>query len=815
MSFIDCIMSNTVLDSKVKEGLVKEYEKMLESSRLRFGNDNGPIIAATRFMEQEVERRTLKKLNIARDLNSAIKNAEEISVETAAIKDTKKKAGKLAATFLWRKSDVATAVGLKLERLGSKASAEYQMHMRAVNPILDKYASKMAGFKQDVQGFKDIVAEMRGKNTGNTEASKAARDLSALVKTIHEEFRAAGGVIGELKNYFPQRDKAELIHSLVKKHGGDEGKAFAEYLADKKAFVDRRATVDPRTGYALNDEEFAAAAKEIFDETLRYGVDDVDLITRRMTDSAGGMLAERKSSSRFFHYKDADAFFANNSKYGGGDASLFDNFVDYVQAMSRDIAVMQELGPHSDLQFARMLKEVEKDGANLVVAQSLQGMYDIVAGRNAYGGAIAPWVAGVENMQNLLRMSQLGGAIIPAISDSLFVAMTAKYNGLEGGKTLGKVFKLLNPLDASDRTIAANHALVSETLNANSLAMAKHGDVSGTGAMRFGANAVMRSSGLGIWTQMVRSSVVMETQSFMAIAQKTATEFSKLPSDMIDSMGRFGIGEAEYKAIMRAQSIDPKETGAALVTPNEVWKIDKSVARKYGAWLYDMSQVASNEPRLLTRAITTGAALGGAKRGSGLREISSTIMMYKAYGITVMLNHLLPALRRGAVDGKWGRVATIMAVAPLMAAATMQARSVIYGKTPEDMDKPAFWVKSFAASGVFGPFSDTLLADSTRYDYNLADSIIGPAWDLGTGIAKLTGGNLIRAVDPEQDTQFAKDAAKLFQQYSPKIAYTRLLQERLVYDQLNRMADPTYDSRMIAMEKKMMKEKGQEFWYRP
>jgi hypothetical protein len=189
--------------------------------------------------------------------------------------------------------------------------------------------------------------------------------------------------------------------------------------------------------------------------------------------------------------------------------------------------------------------------------------------------------------------------------------------------------------------------------------------------------------------------------------------------------------------------------------------------------------------------------------------------MYKAYGITVMLNHLLPALRRGAVDGKWDRVATIMAVAPLMAAATMQARSVAYGKTPEDMDKPGFWVKAVGASGVFGPFSDTLLADSTRYDYNLADSIIGPAWDLGTGIVKLTGGNLIRAVDPEKDTQFSKDAAKLFQQYSPKIAYTRLLQERLVYDQLNRMADPTYDSRMISMEKKMMKEKGQEFWYRP
>jgi len=815
MSFIDCIMSNTVLDQKVKEGLIKEYEKMLESNRLRFGNDSGPIIAATRFMEQEVERRTLKKLNIARDINSAIKNIDEVKLDAEAIGDSKKKAGKVASRLLWRKSDTATAVGLKLEKLGSKVQAEYQMHMRAVNPIIEKYASKMAGFQQDVQGFKNIVAEIRGKSTGDAEAASSARQLSALMKTIHEEFRAAGGVIGELKNYFPQRDKAELIHALIKKHGGDEEKAFAEYLADKKVFVDRRAMVDPRTGYALNDQEFSATVREIFDEALRYGLEDVDLVTRRMSDSSGGMLAERKSSSRFFHYKDADAFFANNNKYGGGDTALFDNFVDYIQAMSRDIAVMQELGPHSDLQFARLLQMAEEDGANLIVTQSLQGMYDIVAGRNAYGGAIAPWVSGVENMQNLLRMAQLGGAIIPAVSDSLFVALTARYNGLEGGKTLGRVFKSLNPLDATDRTIAANHALVSETINANSLAMAKYGDTSGTGVMRFGANAVMRSSGLGVWTQMVRSSVVMETQSFLAIAQKASTAFSDLPSDMISSMQRFGIGEAEYKTIMKAQSIDPKETGASLITPNEVWKIDKATARKYGAWLYDMSQVASNEPRLLTRAITTGAALGSAKRGSGLREISSTLMMYKAYGITVMLNHILPALRRGAVEGRWDRVATIMAVAPLMAAATMQARSVIYGKTPEDMDKPGFWVKAVAASGVFGPFSDTLLADSTRYDYNVADSIIGPSFDLITGVMKLTGGNLIRAADPEQETQFAKDAAKLFQQYSPKIAYTRLLQERLIYDQLNRMADPTYDSRMIAMEKKMMREKGQEFWFRP
>lgn len=802
MSFIDCIKGNESLSETKKKELIKEFEELAADNVKRFGPIDGPQKAAQRYIELKAEALIQKKNNIARDAIISQQRAKDIDVRAAAYGDRKKAAGPVGEKLFF-KSNVAGAIIDDLSRLAHRVGAEYEMAMRAIGDIVDKYRSKTAGFTQDVQGFKNIVSEVLGKGTGDGDAARAGKEIRKLFDSLHTEYRHVGGVIGKLQNYFPQRDIPDVVRKTP----------FEEYLKDKRATVDRRKMINQKTGFALNDEEFEAAVKAAYDDIINHGLDDVELATERATSLAKGTLSTRRSSRRFFHYKDADAFFANNQKYGGGDAALFDNMVDYINSITRDTAVMRELGPNSDLQIAREVSLAKTGGASPQVQRTIQGMYDTVSGRNAYGGAIGFWTKATQNTQGFLRAVLLGGAPLSAIGDSFYGVMAAKMNGLDGAKVTKRYFSFLNPLDANDRKIAARHIFVSTSANANSLAQARFADAAGTGKMRFAANAVNRASGLGIMTEGARSAIVGEAMGFMAHAKDISAKFDDLPVEMREALGRWKMDKADYENIIKAEAYLADPNGADFIRPEDVNLVNQDTARKYAAWLYEMSQQASNEPALLTRAISSGAVLGEAKQGTALRNIATSAMMFKSFGVTVLLNHTIPALQRGAAEGKWGRLAAIMTVTPLIAAGTIQAKNVLYGKTPQDMDDAKFWQAALLQSGSLGIFGDIGFADATRYDYNIGRNLAGPVPQLATDVSKLMLGNFEKAIYEGEESKFMANLAKTTQTYSPKLWYTRLLQERLIYDQMNRMADPTYDSKLRRTENKLRKDKGQEFWW--
>jgi hypothetical protein len=55
------------------------------------------------------------------------------------------------------------------------------------------------------------------------------------------------------------------------------------------------------------------------------------------------MLANQKAEHRFLHFTDGDAWLAYHNKFGSG--SPFDAMMGHIEAMSRDTALMEILGP--------------------------------------------------------------------------------------------------------------------------------------------------------------------------------------------------------------------------------------------------------------------------------------------------------------------------------------------------------------------------------------------------------------------------------------------------------------------------------------
>lgn len=803
MSFIDCIRANTEIPESKREELVREYSALSLENSQRFGDIDGPQIAARRYIEMKAKVLAQQSRNRVRHALADKASVEDLHIGATAYSDLKKGWGSL---FRFSNNYVGYFVG-KLEKTAVMAGAEREEAFKAISKILEDYRSKNAGFTQDVAGFKKIVSEILGSKTGDQHAMPLAKEVKDLLIKLRDKYESVGGIIGKIDNYFPQRDLPDVVRRNFTKQ---------EWKDAKYRLVDRSKMMDPRTGVPLSDGEFDAALEEIWLEMMNLGLDDIGAATARTAHLSKGDIASRRSSHRFFIYKDAQSFFENNHLFGGGDATLFDNLVDYINSITRDTVVMREFGPKSGVVVDHAIATAKTNGAPFYQQKLIKGMFDTVSGANSYGGAAGVGTKMIQGTQNGLRAAWLGAAPVSASSDAFWGAMTAKYNGLKSSDVMRHYFSYLNPFDANDRKIAKRMVMVASAVNGNGLAQARHADITrGGGYMRWAADTVNRASGLGIMTDAIRTSIAQSAQGAMAHAKDIGMKFNELPKEMLDAFKRWDISETDYDNIVKAEPWVHGSSGADFIGPDDVAKIDIDSARKYSYWLHDMSQTASNEPRLLTQAITTGAAVGEAKQGTPLRNVATSAFMFKSFGITVLLNHIIPSLQRGANDGKWGRAAAIATISPILGAMTLQAKQYIYGKTAMDMDNLQFWKMSAMQSGAFGYFGDFILADTNRYDYNLGEALAGPVPQLATDMAKLFYGNMEKAIEDGEETKFLAQSAKNFQKYTPKLWYLRIFQERLMYDQINRMADPMYDVRMQRLENKMMQETGQSYWSKP
>jgi hypothetical protein len=320
-------------------------------------------------------------------------------------------------------------------------------------------------------------------------------------------------------------------------------------------------------------------------------------------------------------------------------------------------------------------------------------------------------------------------------------------------------------------------------------------------------------------TDAVRQSIVLSTQGFFAEAKALGLAFANLHPNMKEALGRWNMNELDYN-IIRDSSVHVEEGGADFIRPEDVALRSLETARKYEMWLVDMAQTASNEPRLLTRAIATGAVFGEARQGTLLRATSSSVMMFKSFGITVIMNHLLPALRHAATAQGTDRLNQLLPMligTTVLGGVAIQAKDVLYGRTPRDMANGDFWKMAMLQGGGFGIFGDYLLSDSSRFNQNFQTTLMGPVAGFVNDGFRVFAGNFDRALDEGQETKFLADFSQFSSRYIPgiKLWYTRLLLERMLTDQVQRMADPLYDTRMNRIESKMMREKQQEFWWAP
>lgn len=807
MSFADCIRQNPALSDRQREKLINEYDQLVKTYTRTMGDAVAAQVAAKKIVE-------IKEAVTVREMENAVRDVVAWQNLKAKMDDL---SGKFNASrensgglkFLWGNSTGMAARQI-LEDTYTRQMALERRATMAIAELIEKYRSKHAGLTQDAEGFRKVVDEILGKDTGDAVAKGEAKAIREVMDVLHKQYEDAGGIMGKLENYYPQSHNAYRVHSA----------GFEEWANFIRPLLDRERMINELTGLPHTDAELDVALRDVFAKIESNGLIEVQerAAQGKQSFGRGGGIAKRHRDSRFLHFKDADSFMAYNSEYGFGDAGLFHAMMGHVNVMTRDIALLQSFGPNPDGQIARIEMQLKASGIQPAMLKNIRNMFDVLAGRLSSNGVLPLWYRGLRGLQDWMRSSYLGGAPVSAMTDSYYAAATAKYNGLPATKVMGQYFSMLNPASARDRQVARRMAFIAGSASGNSLRQARMADDYGSrGVVGWMASFTNRASGLGAMTDAAANSVVLSTQGFMAEARASKLAWADLPPAMREAFERWDMNEVDYNNIISSRPFKEPEYGGDFMRPEDVAIAGHlDTARKYEMWMVDMSQSASNEPRLLTRAITTG----GFEEGTVGRAAVSSLMMFKSFGITVVLNHMLPALRHMATQegmSRFSRIAPMMVVLPILGAAAIQSRQVLYGKTQRDMNNPKFWLAASMQGGGFGIFGDFMFTDFSRFNQDFVTTMGGPvAGFLNDGV-RVFNGNFNRALDDGQETKFAAQLYQMTERNIPavKLWYSRLLLERLMLDQLERAIDPTFDTRIRRQEQRMKKELGQKFWWRP
>ena len=811
MTFLACIQKNVdkgLLSKNAYTRLEKEYNQLVEQYRNTMGDEQAAIQAASKLIAAK------KKLaeDKARTLLLATRTQERIVSEFEEIRKADPKAtyGKLYSTLM--------------DRAHNRRDGVLRQAYSNLGEFVDKYSSKYAGLHTNRDNIQDVVRVMVDKNHTVTGKDSIAfgRSLRETKNMLRQRFINAGGVVGDLENHFPQVHMKERVKQV----------SFEDWYNELRPKLDITRMIDDETGLPFDDIKL----KEVMRENYQNIVTDGRHAKQKQLDAGKSTRARswdmyevstRKQSKRFYHFKSADDFLAYNRDFGMGDEGLYEMMVGEIEMMSRDIGIMEVMGPKPTSLTTNMIARMDAAGESVKSMNFIQGQFDVLSGATdgtADEGVISNFV---YNTQNVLRSAMLGSASLSAVSDTAFLGITARLYGMPATKAITKYGKMLNPASSADRKMAYDSGYIYEIATQGAMQDTRiaGGDMAGNRFTASLAAFTNRASGLAAMTRATKNAVALETQAHLSRLRDMSWDSllkDKQNAKFRQGLEQFGINKEDWELLQKVEPIETPQ-GVAFLRQNEIAITGENrihaldVSNKIDDFIVHLQKTAVNEPDLRVRAVTTGAAFArDARKGTIPRTLASSILMFKSFTGSVMLRHVLPAFK-SAKQGHLEHLAGITLGATIMGAGAMQLKEISKGKEPRDMNNPKFWLAAATQGGGFGLFGDFLFADYSRFGRDpIYDIVGGPVAGTLNDVARTFMGNFNRAMDEDMESNFGVDLFNLAKRNAPGVNlwYSRLMLDRLLLDQAEKMIDPDFDSKRRRMEKRQFNDYGNEYWWR-
>lgn len=685
-----------------------------------------------------------------------------------------------------------------------------QAHSRMADFLVATRTNIIGGRKR-ADEVDDLVREAFGQDSGNAAAKEWLKGWQKGAEYLRQRFNAAGGSVAKLEDWgLPQSHNTLRVRAA----------GYEEWLAEILPKLDVGRMRSALTGLPIDQAELDQALRQIFDSIATDG-------WNKITPSGqmrGTAMANRYTDHRFLRFKSADDWLAYNRRFGNGPP--FDAMMGYIERMSRDISMMEILGPNPAAtmtwaeQFARK-RAAELDAKEGTSIHGRRVQNRINEARTLYemhmNTSLSPansvFAATMQGLRHFLVSAQLGAAFLSSLSDINLQRLSSRHAGLPQWGSVARAVGLFARNSDEDRAKALRLGLIGEGLIGASHAINRYlGEVQGPEIARRFSDATMRLSGLSAWTQAGQWAFGMEFMG--ALADFSGQAFRDLPDAFRSTLTRYGFDDAAWDAIRATPHYT--EGGAAFLRYLDIE--DQKLATRVAEMIFGETQFAVPTGQMRGRAALIGMARPGTPGG----EILQSFAMYKNFAITLVFTHGLRALSQETFRGKVSYAAGMLIGMTLLGGLAMQLKEISKGRDPRavfDKDgKPdlKFVSAAMLQGGGLGIWGDLLFANTNRFGGGLFETITGPVGSFANDVRNLTIGNALQLAAGE-NTNAGAELTRFLGGYTPggSIWYGRLPFERAVLNQIQHAIDPQADRRFRNQVRRWQRDFGQEFWWKP
>lgn len=794
-TLLQACLARLVRDGAVTERQAAAAEAMHEGLQGRLDGEFGPTHAdaaaaleAARAMMARAQQRKLAAGNAA----IAMSRAEERMIahprgESAGLVS-------MLAADPWGRSG-----GINVE---SHTESVLGWILNRVGKSLEPYQSKLAGFKQDVAGVRNLVRELYGIDTGDAVAKASAQGWRDGVAAAFERHKKTGASVENLEDWrLPQSwDRSRIAPGRVGSASNLHARARFKEEIITAAEAGRITIMDKRTGQP--------AVRGLWDTIVDTSIEDI------MRGKIGGTAGKGfNREMRVFRMNDADTWLDLMDRWGAGRGGVLEMLQGHVRGMSREIALKEVFSPAYDAVFERL-------HARAVDAKTVRGKAGGVVARTLTGPRVAElaWkdltgelgtpqselMAGIfGGLRNWKTATSLGSAIVSAIpGDAVTTMWATRWNGMSGAKVISRALELIMRDSDTARDAAARLNIIAHgTMDAAIATKRWEDQIVGRNLPGRLAAAVIRASGLQKWTESLKRAFSMEFNGL--IADQSRLGWNRVDPAFRSFLERHGFTPDEWDELRKTPLIDAEgATFFDIEAAGELgWKLNSAII--------DERHYAVIEPTAVTRAITTM----GTKRGTVAGEIARSSFMFKSFAVTVMLTHLTRVVTEGPVEKRIFRTAAFLATMTLGGAMALQAKQIIAGKDPRSMNDTDFWFAAFGQGGGLGIYGDLVYSATTRSGQGLMSTLAGPVLSTPGQIVDLIG----KLIGPTTGRSKGEAIAQFVKQWTPgsTLWQSRLATDRWVFDFLQRMLDPRAAGSFQRQQADLRSDFGQSFWWAP
>lgn len=592
-----------------------------------------------------------------------------------------------------------------------------------------------------------------------------------------------------------------------------------------KAFIETR--LDARTFEGADPEKFLRSAFDAIQSGRHLksnGEGETDLA---VAFRGPGNLAKRVSEHRVLHFKDADAWFDYNERFG--QKSFTESLIADFSRAAQNTALMEMFGTNPRNLFEGFLIKLQDrfrdDPKKLgrLNERAIRNQFDEIEGLTRI--PVSPSVANFGAITRAgLNMAKLGGSAISSIVD---VATKAVEIRRQTGTSLFDVWaknlaSTLEGMAPGQRRITADLIGVGLEGHTGDLAARFSATDNLPGSMAKLQRLFFKLNLLAPWTDsnkrglglmMARDLGMQRRVSWDDLAQRRILEL-------------YGFDEAKWNIVREA--VGTLDDGRDYLMPDAIRDLSDEVIGATGrkgralrdeletalrSYYVDRAEIAIPTPGARERALL----LQGTQPGTPLGEAVRFVAQFKGFP-TAVLTRVWGGLAeadttsqffRNMVNGRGDRLGLVhMIVATtLLGYLAQSAKQLVRGKSPRDPASVETWVSAMAQGGGAGIYGDFLFGEFNRFGRTAVETAAGPA------LAEIGGFIELMAGLRDGDDVAARAFNTLINDLPfVNLFYTRLALDYLFLFQIQESLNPGYLTRM---ERRIAKDQGQVFLLPP